>query len=407
MRHLLWPICFPVLLAAQTPATPPPKLPPPEGGAFRVMIIPDMEGMGSAVDIHEVIAGNEGEQYRTLTSDDYWQRFRGLLTQEVNAVITGARSAGARSFVVNEGHGGNLFANVLPWDLDTAAILVRGFPKPLIMITGIDSTVGTLIFTGAHAGAGRPGVLSHNFAFDAFTVNGTTLNEVGINALIASEYGVAVSMVTGDDALIRDTRAILGNDFVGVVTKYAVGRMAAITFSPARVRRMLQDSAAVAVRRAMNGAFKPDAPPDELDRAARAGLHFGFPFCHGGTILDPDFGAGHRCADYVPPEQPLGAHVAALGMRFYTGTMFPPEYRGQIFIAEHGSWNRVIPVGYRITLVRLENGRAVSYEPFAKGWLRGGSAWGRPVDLLVMPDGALLVSDDKAGVVYRISYGGP
>jgi glucose/arabinose dehydrogenase len=150
-----------------------------------------------------------------------------------------------------------------------------------------------------------------------------------------------------------------------------------------------------------------DAPPDELDRAPRAGLHFGFPFCHGGTMLDPEFGSGRRCDDYVASEQALGAHVAALGMRFYTGAMFPPEYRGQIFIAEHGSWNRVIPVGYRITLVRLQNGRAVSYEPFAKGWLRGGSAWGRPVDLLVMPDGALLVSDDKAGVVYRIAYGGP
>jgi D-amino peptidase len=247
-----------LLLAVQTPAAlPAPKLPSPDPGAFRVLIIPDMEGMGSAVDIHEVIAGNEGEQYRLLTSDDYWQRFRGLLTQEVNAVIAGARGSGARSFVVNEGHGGNLFANVLPWDLDTAAILVRGFPKPLVMLTGIDSTVGTLIFTGAHAGAGKPGVLSHNFAFDAFTVNGTTLNEVGINALIAAEYGVAVSMVSGDDVLIRETREILGNDFVGIVTKYAVGRMAAITFSPARVRRMLRDSAAVAVRRAMGGGFKP------------------------------------------------------------------------------------------------------------------------------------------------------
>jgi D-amino peptidase len=250
--RLLVPLCFPIVLAAQ--ATPPPKLPAPAG--YRVMIIPDMEGMGSAVDIHEVIAGNEGEQYRTLTSDDYWNRYRGLLTQEVNAVITGARTAGAGSFVVNEGHGGNLFANVLPWDLDTAAILVRGFPKPLIMITGIDSTVGTLIFTGAHAGAGMPGVLSHNFAFDAFTVNGTKLNEVGINALIAAEYGVAVSMVTGDDVLMRETREILGPDFVGVVTKYAVGRMAAITFSPAKVRRMLEDSAGVAVRRAMRGGFK-------------------------------------------------------------------------------------------------------------------------------------------------------
>lgn len=256
MKRLLFPLAFPIVLAAQAAPVPPaPKLPPPEG--FRVMIVPDMEGMGSAVDIHEVIAGNEGEQYRTLTSDDYWQRFRGLLTQEVNAAIAGARASGARSFVVNEGHGGNLFANVLPWDLDTAAILVRGFPKPLIMITGIDSTVGTLMFTGAHASAGQPGILSHNYAFDAFTVNGTKLNEVGINALIASEYGVAVSLVTGDDVLIRETRGILGNDFVGIVTKYAVGRMAAITFSPARVRRMLQDSAAAAVRRAMSGGFKP------------------------------------------------------------------------------------------------------------------------------------------------------
>jgi D-amino peptidase len=238
-----------------------------------VLIVPDMEGMGSAVDIHEVIAGNEGEQYRTLTSDDYWNRFRGLLTQEVNAVITGARGAGAGSFVVTEGHGGNLFANVLPWDLDTAAILVRGFPKPLLMVSGIDSTVGTLIFTGAHAGAGQPGVLAHNFAFDAFSVNGTKLNEVGINALIAAEFGVAVSMVTGDDVLIRETREILGNDFVAVTTKYAVGRMAAITFSPARVRRMLQDSAAAAVRRAMRGAFRPYrlAKPYRVEFALRRG----------------------------------------------------------------------------------------------------------------------------------------
>jgi len=253
--RLTVPLCFPFVLAAQQPAISAPKLPPPAG--YRVLIVPDMEGMGSAVDIHEVIAGNEGEQYRTLTSDDYWNRFRGLLTQEVNAVIAGARAAGAGSFVVNEGHGGNLFANVLPWDLDTAAILVRGFPKPLLMITGIDSSVGTLIFTGAHASAGMPGILSHNFAFDTFTVNGTKLNEVGINALIAAEFGVAVSMVTGDDVLIRETRAILGNDFVGVTTKYAVGRMAAITFSPAKVRRMLQDSAVVAVRRARSGGFRP------------------------------------------------------------------------------------------------------------------------------------------------------
>lgn len=229
---------------------------PVEAG-FRVFLVPDMEGMGSAVSIREVIAGNEGEGYERRTSQDYWNVFRGLLTEEVNATIRGARSAGASSFVVNEGHGGNLFANVLPWSLDTAAILVRGFPKPLIMVTGIDSTFGTLMFTGAHANAGSPGVMAHNFAFAKFTVNEKVLNEVGINALIAGEMGVSVSLVSGDDVLIAETREMLGPGFVGVVVKQAVGRSAAITLSPARVRQMLADSAAKAVREERAGRIPP------------------------------------------------------------------------------------------------------------------------------------------------------
>jgi glucose/arabinose dehydrogenase len=147
-----------------------------------------------------------------------------------------------------------------------------------------------------------------------------------------------------------------------------------------------------------------DIPPDELNRAPRKGMHFGFPFCHGGDIPDPEFGGLKNCSEFTPPEIKLGPHVAALGTTFYTGAMFPEEYRKQIFIAEHGSWNRKIPIGYRVSLVRLENGTAVSYEPFAEGWLQGLAAWGRPVDVLVMPDGALLVSDDKNNAIYRISY---
>jgi D-amino peptidase len=232
------------------------KTVPSEPG-FRVFIVPDMEGMGSAVDIREVIAGNEGARYVNLSSPDYWDRFRMLLTQEVNATIRGARLAGARSFVVNEGHGGNLFANVLPWELDSSAILVRGFPKPLLMVTGIDSSFGTMMFTGAHANAGSPGVMAHNFAFDEFTVNGRKLNEVGINALIAGEMGVSVSMVSGDDVLVAETEAMLDNGVIGVVVKKAVGRSAAITYSPERVRRMLQTAAAEAVRRERRGDFKP------------------------------------------------------------------------------------------------------------------------------------------------------
>ena len=147
-----------------------------------------------------------------------------------------------------------------------------------------------------------------------------------------------------------------------------------------------------------------DLPPDELNHAPTKGLHFGFPYCHGGEILDPKFGDGKDCDDYAAPARKLGAHVASLGVKFYTGSMFPEEYHGLILIAEHGSWNRSKKAGYRISMLRMENGQPASYDVFAEGWLQGQIAEGRPVDLLVIGDGSLLVSDDANGVVYRISY---
>jgi glucose/arabinose dehydrogenase len=149
-----------------------------------------------------------------------------------------------------------------------------------------------------------------------------------------------------------------------------------------------------------------DLPSDELDHAPRAGMHFGYPYCHQGDTPDPEFGRKRACSEFVPPAVKLGPHVASLGMRFYTGTGFPPEYRNNIFIAEHGSWNRSRKIGYRIVRVVVEGGRAVKHEVFAEGWLQGESAWGRPVDVEVMPDGSLLVSDDDAGAIYRIAYRG-
>ncbi len=147
-------------------------------------------------------------------------------------------------------------------------------------------------------------------------------------------------------------------------------------------------------------------PPDELNRASKPGMHFGYPYCHGGFISDPELGNKRPCADFTPPAQNLGPHVAAIGVEFYTGDQFPAEYKNQLFIAEHGSWNRSIPLGYRITLARIEgNQKVVNYEVFAEGWLQGEEAWGRPVALLQLPDGSLLVSDDKAGAIYRISHG--
>ncbi len=149
-----------------------------------------------------------------------------------------------------------------------------------------------------------------------------------------------------------------------------------------------------------------DIPPDELNHAPDAGMHFGFPYCHGGFLLDEIHGEGRDCSEFTPPVQQLDPHVAALGMRFYTGDMFPATYHGRIFIAEHGSWNRSRKIGYRVMTVTLDGDRAVAYEPFAIGWLDGEKVHGRPADVLVMPDGSLLVSDDDAGAVYRITYAG-
>jgi len=149
-----------------------------------------------------------------------------------------------------------------------------------------------------------------------------------------------------------------------------------------------------------------DVPPDELNHAPRAGMHFGYPYCHGGEVKDPEFGSKRACPEFTPPAQKFGAHVASLGMRFYTGSMFPREYANRIFIAEHGSWNRSKKSGYRVMMAKVENGKVVDYGVFAEGWLDKGTeeAWGRPVDVLVMPDGALLVSDDSGNAIYRISY---
>ena len=147
-----------------------------------------------------------------------------------------------------------------------------------------------------------------------------------------------------------------------------------------------------------------DQPPCELNRAPRAGLDFGFPYCHGKDIKDPEFSALGDCSKMTPPVQTLGAHVAPLAVKFYTGTAFPEDYRNQVFIAEHGSWNRKEKSGYRITLVKLNGDQAVSYQPFASGFNRGNEVYGRPVDLLVLNDGSMLVSDDEAGAIYRISY---
>jgi glucose/arabinose dehydrogenase len=148
-----------------------------------------------------------------------------------------------------------------------------------------------------------------------------------------------------------------------------------------------------------------DLPADELNHAPQVGMHFGFPYCHQGDLRDKKFGKGRDCKDYVPPAAKLQAHGAGLGLAFYTGEMFPDEYVNRLFIAQHGSWDRTEKVGYRVMAVQVEpGGRVVDKQVFASGWLQKEKVSGRPNDVLVMPDGALLVSDDFANVIYRISY---
>lgn len=195
----------------------------------------------------------------------------------------------------------------------------------------------------------------------------------------------------------------------------------------AEIRRIRADGSGMetyarGVRNSVGLAFRPDngelwftdngrdmlgddLPGDELNHAPRCGLHFGYPYCHQGDSPDPEFGAGKSCADYAPPALTLGAHVAALGLAFYNGSMFPEDYRGQLFIAQHGSWNRSSKVGYDLLLVRFgEDGQVSGSEVFASGWLQGQDNWGRPNDVLQLPDGSLLIADDQAGAIYRITY---
>lgn len=149
-----------------------------------------------------------------------------------------------------------------------------------------------------------------------------------------------------------------------------------------------------------------ETPNCELNFAPQDGMHFGFPYCHEGEILDPKFGEGKNCADYTPPVIKMGPHVAPLGIDFYEGNMFPKEYKNQAFVALHGSWNREKKNGYEIVLVNFENNKAVSKTTFISGWLDKSTdeVWGRPVDIEELPDGSILISDDYADAIYRVYY---
>jgi glucose/arabinose dehydrogenase len=151
-----------------------------------------------------------------------------------------------------------------------------------------------------------------------------------------------------------------------------------------------------------------DKPSCELNLASKSGMHFGYPYCHEGSIKDPEFGSKRNCSEFTAPADKLGPHVAPLGLKFYTGKQFPSTYTNQIFVAEHGSWNRSKKIGYNVTLVKVAGSKVTGHETFISGWLDDSTqkSWGRPVDVLLLPDGSMLISDDQANVIYRVSYKG-
>jgi glucose/arabinose dehydrogenase len=148
-----------------------------------------------------------------------------------------------------------------------------------------------------------------------------------------------------------------------------------------------------------------DLPSDELNRVSKIGEHFGYPYCHQGDLADPKYGAERKCSEFTPPVYKQGPHIAGLGMKFYTGDQFPPEYKNGIFIAQHGSWNRAKKLGYRVLFLSVDpDGKNPKEQVFAGTWLDDQKILGRPADVLQAPDGSLLVADDQAGAIYRISY---
>lgn len=259
----------------------------------------------------------------------------------------------------------------------------------IIKFTAIESSLGNppkaQVVNGSY-----PGDAHHGWKYIAFGPDGKLYVPVGApcNICESDEIYASITRINPDGS---------GREIYASGIRNTVG----FTWHPATNELWFTDNG--------RDNLGDDVPPCELNRAPQAGMNFGYPYCHGGTVKDPEFGDKKSCSQFVSPVQNLGAHVAPLGVKFYTGAMFPDVYKNQLFIAEHGSWNRTKKSGYRISLVKVsDNTTSGGYETFASGWLneKTQDVWGRPVDVLVLKDGSMLVSDDKAGVIYRIYYAG-
>lgn len=267
-------------------------------GGFAVYLVTDMEGLAGVVN-----NGREMSTGRSGVSPDH-QRFRQELTDEVNAAIAGARLGGATQFFVVEGHGANNFRNVLVEKVDPEAILLRGWPRPNVMETGVNSKMKLMMVVGNHPNAGTPGIIAHSYAFASFTVNGQKLNESGISAFIGGEYGVPLGMVAGDDSYTAEMKELFGPSLEAVTVKIALGGSAGATMPFARVHAEIKAAAMKAVQRAKAGELKPLRFEKPYHVAYCIRPSFAQPVYElmarpEGFRITPDSAAGPRCFNYL------------------------------------------------------------------------------------------------------------
>ncbi|MBL0163232.1 MAG: sorbosone dehydrogenase family protein [Xanthomonadales bacterium] len=316
---------------------------------------------------------------------------RALAIGDKQTIFVGSRSAGKVYALTDDNHDGRA---------DTVRVIAEGLNMPVgvafrdgdLYVSAVSQILVLRDIENKLANPPKaevvvsdlPSETHHGWKFIAFGPDGKLYVPIGAPCNICDRDGYAKILRMNADGSGREDVAFGIRNTVG------------FDWQPGTTQLWFTDNG--------RDMLSDDLPSDELNRVSRTGEHFGFPYCHQGDTLDPEFGKGKDCANYTPPLLKLGAHVAALGMRFYTGSMFPPAYRGAAIIAEHGSWNRSEKSGYRVMTARIEGSRVVSHEPLIEGFMANEKSWGRPVDVLVMPDGALLVSDDQAGAVYRVTY---
>lgn len=243
---------------------------------------------------------------------------------------------------------------------------------------------------------GRPEVVADDYPTE--THHGWKYIAFGPDGKLYIPVGAPCNICDSDEEIFASITRMNADGTGREIYAHGVRNTVGFTWHPESKELWFTDNG-----RDMMGDNIPDC---ELNRAPEQGLHFGYPYCHAGSVKDPEFGGKRPCSEFVPPVQKLGPHVAPLGLKFYTGQMFPDAYRNQVFIARHGSWNRSKKSGYDLTMVKIENNKSQGVQTFASGWLDDASqkAWGRPVDVLMLDDGSMLVSDDTGNVIYRISY---